>query len=84
MNVFFTTNVDKSLVKIYKWIPISYFVFVSTLLCVIFVDIPGMDSPEKISLVILVIIVFSSSVLMFCVQALARIENKLIELERSK
>jgi hypothetical protein len=80
VNVFFNTNVDRSLVKLYRWVPIAYFSFVATVLGIVLLDIPELDGDiSKIDLMIVAIAVFSGSILMFCVQALARIESRLIE-----
>jgi len=85
MNIFFTTNVNKSLVTLYRWVPIAYFIFVSVLLCIIFLDIPGFDQTAgKLDLIICMVVVFSGYTLMFCVQALARIESKLIDIKNKK
>jgi len=85
MNIFFTTNVDKSLVGLYIWVPIAYFIFVSVLLCITFLDIPGLDQTVgKLDLIICIVVVFSGYILMFCVQALARIESKLIDIKKMK
>lgn len=83
MNIFFLTNVDKSLVRLYMWVPIFYFIFVSALLCVVFLDIPGLDQTAgKLDLIICIVVVFSGYILMFCVQVLARIESKLINIKK--
>ena len=83
MNNFFTTNVDKSLTKTYRWIPVAYFAFVATLLTVTLFDIPQLQDNQKLIFIVFLIVVFSGSINMFCVQALARIESKLIEQEKN-
>jgi hypothetical protein len=83
MNIFFTTDgIDKSLNKIYKWVPIAHLTFVACLLYAIYF-IPNLQNSEKINLLVILIAGYSCVIIMFCVQALARIESKLKELDHS-
>lgn len=79
MNIFFTTNINKSLNKTYRWIPVAYFIFIAILLSITLFDIPQLQDSQKLNFIIFLVVVFSGSINMFCVQSLARIESQLMK-----
>jgi len=81
MNIFFTSKINKSISRDYKWVPLSYIAYVTVLTLITLFNIPHFqDDNLKLSFIIFLTVVFSGSIIMFCVQALARIESKLIDL----
>lgn len=74
MRVYFQDEVKKSIIRRYRWIPISFFVFIITMLIVIFA--PGVGDEEVKFFLTTIMIGFSISLNMFVIQALARIESR--------
>ncbi len=73
MKVFFQTNVNNRVAKMYRWVPLSFFAFFFTMCLIIF--LPGFEQQEAMLFLIVVMAGYNIGLSMFCIQALARIES---------
>lgn len=74
MNFFFQTKVDSKVLRLYRWIPVSFIVFLLTMVFIIL--FPEFKQNEALFFLAFVMMGYNITLSIFCIQALARIESE--------